>query len=65
MMAVCVFMRITERTTHHRHLSIFMFLRLLLLLLIDNIHFFNCSGIMRSFNLLNVLLKDVCNISDN
>ena len=31
---------------------------------IDNIHYL-FSGIMRSFNLLNVLLKDVCNISDN
>ena len=65
MTAVCVCVRMTERTTHHRHLSIFMYLSLLLLLLIDNIHFFNCNGIMRSFNLLNVLLKDVCNISDN
>ena len=31
---------------------------------IDNIHFFYFSGIMRSFNLLNVLLKNVCNISN-
>ena len=30
---------------------------------IDNIHYF--SGFIRSFNLLKVLLKDVCNISDN
>ena len=28
--AVCVCMRMTERTTHHRHLSIFMYLSLLL-----------------------------------
>ena len=33
---------------------------------IDNIHFLTLnSGILRPFNLLNVLLKDVCNISDN
>ena len=34
---------------------------------IDNIHFFNFSGIMRYLNLLHVSLslKDVCNISYN
>ena len=32
---------------------------------IDNIHFFNFSGIMRYLNLLHVSLKYVCNISDN
>ena len=41
MTAVCVCMRMTERTTHHRHLSIFMYLSLLhsYFFLIDNIHF--------------------------
>ena len=66
---MCV--RVNERTTHHRLLSIFMYLNLLDFTVgsvaIDNILFFNFSGIisLRSFNLLNVLLKDVCNISDN
>ena len=67
MTAVCVCVRecvrVTERTTHHRHLTIFMYLSLTVA--IDNINFFNFSGIMRSFNLLKFLLKDVCNISDN